>query len=266
VVGTVSVPSLNPSDAGVKARLEAAGLQVKVVADSASQTTNAVNMALVVTSSTVTPTNVGDKFQAVPVPVINWEQGLEDHFLLTTDDVTSHNTNPGTKETQINLLAADHPLAAGFGTGPRTVSSGTQLSWGVPTAAATIVASTMDDPKHGVIYGVEKGATLIDGFTKATARRVHFMMTDDTFVTLNADGLKLFDAAVNWALNLSPTGTQPKFNAVLLQGGRFTISWTGGGALESSTDLKTWTEVSGAGPDTYTGTPSDARRFFRVRK
>jgi hypothetical protein len=265
VVGAVSVPTLNPSDAGVRTRLEAAGFQVKVVADIDSATTNAINTALVVTSSTVGSANVADKFRTVPVPVLSWEAALEDNYLMTTDDATAHGSTVSTTETQVNILKADHPLAAGFPTGPLTVSSGTQLSWGVPAAAATLIASAVDEPTHAVIFGFEKGATLVDGATKAPARRVHFMMTDATFATLNADGLKLFDAAVAWAANLSPTGNQPVFKPVQLQGSQVTISWTGGGILESTTDFKTWSSVTGAGPDSYTTTASDSHRFFRVK-
>jgi hypothetical protein len=264
VVGTASVPTLNASDAGVKARLEGMGFQVKVIDAPSSQTSDATGKALIVNSSTVNSGDVANKFQTVPVPVINWEQALEDNYLFTLDTATTHNSTTSTTETQLNIVNANHPLAAGLPTGPLTVSSGTQFCWGVPAATATIIATTVDDPTQAAIYGFEKGALLVDGTTAAAARRVQFPGSDDSFATLNANGLKLFDAAVAWATGQQTT-TAPKFGPVQIQGGNVTITWVGGGALQSSTDLKTWTDVSGNPNGTYTTAATAAHSFYRVR-
>jgi hypothetical protein len=57
------------------------------------------------------------------------------------------------------------------------------------------------------IYVYEKGALLADG-TAAAGRRVYFGLYDDTFSALTADGLALFDAAVEWAAVSNPSVTR----------------------------------------------------------
>lgn len=55
------------------------------------------------------------------------------------------------------------------------------------------------------ITAVDAGGALTDG-TEAPGRRVNFPIQDVGFASLTDDGLKLFDAAVNWLLG---TGAQP---------------------------------------------------------
>src|SRR5205814_2956149 len=48
--------------------------------------------ALIITSSSVGSGNVGDKFQNVPVPIMNWENNLQDNYLFVGNDATNHGT------------------------------------------------------------------------------------------------------------------------------------------------------------------------------
>lgn len=198
-----AVAGPNPAEIALIARLESLGWQVSVVGDTPSVTSDADGKQVIVISSTVGSGNVGGKFTTAPVPIVNWEEALQDNLFLTTDEsgVTRGSTGG---QSQIEIANASHPLAAGLGAGLKTVVSSDQsFSWGSPAPGATIVATMADDPTHAAIYAYETGATLIDG-SKAAARRVHFLLTNDTFSELNADGLTLFDAAVVWASGIEP--------------------------------------------------------------
>ncbi|MDA1274666.1 MAG: Ig-like domain-containing protein [Verrucomicrobia bacterium] len=201
----VGSDTLNASDAGVKARMESLGWQVVPKLAIASQTSDADGKQIIITSSTVGSGDVGNKFRDVAVPVLNWEAALQDNYLMTLDqDTVTRGGTAGATETQVNIVKAGDPLAAGLSAGLKTVSAGADYTWGVPAASATIVATLAANADQAAIYAYEKGATLIDGTTKAPARRVHFLMTDNAFAALNADGLKLFDAAVVWASGIEP--------------------------------------------------------------
>lgn len=59
-----------------------------------------------------------------------------------------------------------------------------------------------------------------------------------------------------------------QFTQFSIQNGQLTMSWSGGGVLEESTDLKNWTPVSGAPAGTYTiavGTAAGAK-FYRTKQ
>ena len=203
VVGTVSIPTLNASDAGLKSRLESKGWQVTDIQAPVSTTASADGKQLVIVSSTVASGDVGDKFRNVTAPVIMWEQAVQDNFLATLDTATDHGTLAG--QTQINIVKTDHPLAAGLSTGVKAVTKEAQdYSWGVPNKNAVVVATIADNPNQAVIYGYDKGAILIDGTTPAPARRVMFFSGDNGFAAFTDDGIKLFDAAVEWASGIKP--------------------------------------------------------------
>jgi hypothetical protein len=204
LVGNVSVPVLNASDAGVKARLESQEWQVTVVPAPIATTANGDGKQLIVVSSTVSSGDVGDKFRNSAVPVLNWEQAVQDNFLMT---LNTDGTDRGTlaDQTQVSIVKADHPLAAGLSAGLKTATTNAQAySWGVPNQNAVIVATVADNPARALIYGYDKGAILIDGSTPAPARRVMFFSGDGGFAAYTEDALKLFDAAVQWASGIKP--------------------------------------------------------------
>lgn len=205
VVGTASIPNLNASDAGLKARLESRGWQVPVVQAPASTTLDGEGKQLIIVSSTVASGDVAAKFRDSAAPVILWEQAVQDDFLMT---LNTDGTDRGTlaDQTQLNIVNADHPLAGGLTAGVKTATTAAQpYSWGVPNANAVVIATLAGDPARAVIYGYEKGAILVDSSTAAPARRVLFFWGDDGFAASTEDALKLFDAAVDWASGITPS-------------------------------------------------------------
>jgi hypothetical protein len=73
------------------------------------------------------------------------------------------------------------------------------MSWGKPGLGATTIATIYGQPEKAAIFGYEKGATM-DYEALAPARRVMMFLNNDTFTNLSAAGLRLFDAAVAWAV------------------------------------------------------------------
>jgi hypothetical protein len=190
--------ALNAADTAVRDRLQnVLGKTVTVVAALGIAASAADGKDLIVISSTVSSGDVGNTFQTTPVPVLSWEQALQDNFNETLDTATDHGGAAATD--QINIISTSHPLAAGFPLGPLTISAGTfGFSWGLPNANAVSVATVVGTPGQVVLYGYETGASLMNGQT-APARRMNFPGDDNSFASLNANGLKLFDAAVAWA-------------------------------------------------------------------
>ena len=206
--------------------------------------------------------DVGNKFRTVSVPVINWEQAVQDNFLMTTDeaDVTRGSI---TAQQQINIVKAGHAMSAGLSTGVLTLfTAATDITYGKPASSAIIIAATADDASRAVIYGYDKDALLIDGSTKAPARRVHFLMTDNAFANLNSDGLKLFDAAVAWAANFTAKPQVPTLSFAW-SAGKLIITFEG--TLQSADKADgSYTDITGTSPMTIT--PSGVMKFYRAKR
>src|SRR5205823_3973608 len=125
-----------------------------------------------------------------PVPVMVWESALEDDFNFQAAGGATTNT-----QTQINIVNANHPLAAGFPAGLLTVTTSPQtFSEGTPVGAH-IVATQATDPTMALLYYYEKGEQGFNGFVMP-GRRVFFFFENNTASAVNAAGAKLFDAAV----------------------------------------------------------------------
>ena len=116
LTGTVllvaSSTTLSSADNAVRNRLQGLGFTVQVKAASATTSADATGKALVVVSSTVSPSNVGTKFRDVTVPVLTWEAEIYDDMQLTP----AGSTNFGTRSSQRNLTITSpgHPMAAGL--------------------------------------------------------------------------------------------------------------------------------------------------------
>jgi hypothetical protein len=133
---------------------------------------------------------------------------------------------------------------------------------------AKVIATTADGT-GSALFAVEKGAPLNTArIANAPERRVYFPMGNDSFLGINANGLKLFDAAIAWALNKQLTQPAPQLS-VSQVAGNINITWTNGGTLEWTTALvpgTTWTSTNDS-DGSYSEPVSTARmKFFRVRR
>jgi hypothetical protein len=256
--------AMNASDSGIKARLESFGYTVISVADGASQTAHAANKDLVVVSSTIGSGAVNVKFRDVTIPVINWEQALQDDFMMTLDDGAFRGTI--VTQTSLNIVNPDHPLAAGLEMGTHQIVTAAQTySWGVPNENAAVVATLVDNPDRALIYAYEPGSSMIGDFV-APARRIHLFLEDNTFAVLNEAGLRLFDAAIAYALQQDGDPAPPEFAAPTIVDGEIQLSWTGTGRLQEAPDVTgDWTDVTPApAGNSYSAPAAGARKFFRL--
>jgi len=249
VVGNVT---LSASDAMVKARMESMGFEVIVVAAAASQTADSILKEVVVESSTVASGDVGTKFQLVPVPVLNFEEANQDEYLGTTG--ADRGTSGG--HTNVVIVNSAHPMAAGLSGTVNVYGTAQTVGYGIPTASATIIAASEITPSQALIYGFDTGALLVDGATTAPARRV-FMFPLDTFTALTPNGVKLWDAALSWAVGrtlvVAPARPTLSFSKT---GDQLTLSWpvsAGNFTLKTSSVLGTGASWSSAGTPTVVG-------------
>jgi hypothetical protein len=153
---------------------------------------------LVILSSTIRSHDLLGAWRNVPVPLLTWENDLLDDLAMTGKRL---GTDFGAVETSryVWLVNAPHPMAAGLPAGVVDIyQKQAAMSWGKPGLGATTIATIYGEPDKAAIFGYEKGATM-DYEALAPARRVSFFLDNETFTNLSPAGLKLFDAAVDWA-------------------------------------------------------------------
>ena len=209
-------------------------------------------------SGTVEVNGIG-KFRNLAIPVIEWEASNVDAF-----GFQEANANPGTTgaQTQINIVDATHPLAAGFPAGLLTTSTSETYSQAQPVNAH-VVATLASDATQKVLFYYEKGEKGFADFVMP-ARRVFFFFQDNTAASATDAGWKLFDASVNWLLGIQSQAAAPVVS-ISRSGSSLTLSWTGGGKLQSTTSLAStvnWTDEAGASPVTLP--VNAAAKYYRV--
>jgi glucose/arabinose dehydrogenase len=188
--------TLTAADGAVRDRLQAGGHTVVVRSGGGATTADAAGKALVLVSSTVTSGNVNTKFRAVVNPVLTWESSLFDDLGMTGG---ASGTDFGTlsSQTEVDIVAPSHALAAGLSGRVAVISSPQTLSWGRPNGNAALVARPAGDTTRAVIFGYERGAAMPGG--SAPGRRGGFFLEDTTASALTTAGGSLFDTAVRWA-------------------------------------------------------------------
>lgn len=256
----------NTSDLLLQSRLESQGYYVELVGATTSDDTMATGKNLVITSSTVASGEVTEKFKNSAVPVINWEQALQDDYAMTTY-LGSGDRGTTAGQTSLEIVDAAHPLAAGLPAGVvQVVTAATDFAWGQPNTNAASVAKLVGTSNFG-IYGYDKGALLTDG-TPAPERRVQVFLTDNAAAIFTDNGWKLWDAAVNWAQNIA-VKLPPKLEPPTISGTNIVITWTGGvlqQALTLTGNAADWSDVPGNPTSPYSAPTSGApAKFFRVR-
>ncbi len=194
---TKAAPEIVAADAKAQEHLRTLGYVV-TFADQ-KDPVNVAGQDVVVISSGVSAHVVEAKFKAVPVPVVTWESYILPHMGLTGK---KEDADFGTKEGKnryLWMVNAPHALSAGLPAGLlNVVQKGGPMNWGRPGPGAIIIATLPGELDKSPLFAYERGATM-DGENLAPARRVMVFLDNTTFPMLNEAGLKLFDAAVQWA-------------------------------------------------------------------
>lgn len=216
-------------DAAVKAHLEALGATVDLAADS-DPDTRAAGEDLVVISASVNPHVLRAGYRNTAVPVFTWSATSYPHLGMTGPlrhkdfeiiEPTQHFAQSFT-DLYGYCVDANNPIARAAGLPAQMFGTlylqPTESNWARPGPGAQVVAIFEGNPDKAALFTYEKGATLEDGAV-APARRVGFYLGRDNFHLLTAAygpaaadpdqrtwyvGLKLFDAALAWAVSPPP--------------------------------------------------------------
>lgn len=186
-----------PFDQKIREHLEARGYAVTLHSQYAP-VSGAQGKDLVILSSTIRGRDLLGAYRHVAVPVLTWENDLYDDLSMTGKRA---GVDYGTveKSRYVWLVNAPHALAGGLPAGTVDIyQKQATMSWGKPGLGATTIATIYGEPEKAAIFGYEKGATM-DYESLAPARRVSFFLDNETFTNLSPAGLRLFDAAVDWA-------------------------------------------------------------------
>lgn len=168
---------------------------------------------LVIVAESVTSRKLLDKLNTVETPIINCEAHLQDDMGCTPKgtggdpgEPSDFNYGVRDKETQITIVMPEHPLAAGKKGNMTVYREPKQVNWGKVAESAEVIATLPGEKVAASIYVYKKGSKLYDGTTAAGLRVGFFLEDDDKTGTANLmteDGLRLFDAAVEFALSMN---------------------------------------------------------------
>ncbi len=198
----VSLP-LPSADEAIAQRLESRGYMVTRIDDEPANRPTAAQIAgmseLVIVSSTITSTNVGGDFRALPVPMIFWENAL-----LRSGRESLTDNGAVVSATAINITDNTHPITQGFATGVRQVfSAAANMSIGSGnTGPGTQTLAFRNGSTDRAIMVAEAGATVAANYV-TPARRAFLFFEDSSWQNATADAVTIMDRTVCWAMNIA---------------------------------------------------------------
>ncbi len=192
MIGSFDSPSAG--DQQIERRLRDRGFVITRFAD--TTTSAAANgVSAVIISSSSRGTLLAGTFRDVAVPVISMKVSVFDDMGLTGPERSVDFDEEDGAEIMIH--DERHPLGAGLkGTVIATTGS-VSMAWGHPAPMAMRIAGLSRNPAKFVVFAYEKGTAMV-GRT-APAKRVGFFATDGAAARFTPDGLRLFDASIDWA-------------------------------------------------------------------
>ncbi|MBB3779819.1 hypothetical protein FHY16_002589 [Xanthomonas campestris] len=197
-------PPGGSADPQVEAHLRKSGYDV-TIAEPGDQKIDVCRYDLILLSSTVRSNQVTTERKLISqlrnmgIPLVTWENDLLDDLRFTD---LRRDWDFGELETghYAWMVRAPHPLSAGIPAGLTTWTSARQpAGWGRPGLGADIIMTWPGEPEKSMLFAYERGATMDHEFV-APARRVFIGMDNNTFANLTDNGIKLFHAAISWAL------------------------------------------------------------------
>jgi hypothetical protein len=192
----ITPSALRTDDQRIRALLQTKNMIV-TLGDDVGPATQATGMDLIVISGSVSSVAVGTKYTNSTLPILTLEAfGFANMGMSGPTQDTDYGS---TDLTDVVIAIPGHPLAAGFPAGNLTVvTAATRLGWGVVGPMATRVATMVGMPNRAAIFSYEPGQMMVG--LVAPARRVGFFPISPTPNLLNAAGLRLLDAAVDWII------------------------------------------------------------------
>jgi hypothetical protein len=206
---------MQPLDVTMKARLEAKGLIVDAIVDATSTAAMMMDKAVIVISNSVDRRKLFDaggqpKFRDVRVPAIVMKDGVIEVMGMGAGPDGGYSTPVG--QTSLTIVTPGDALAAGLMGNVRVyttmegascppcylhhVQSSDRIIYAFPGPAAKVIATVVGQAKQAAIFAYDSGAMMVG--LPAPAKRMGFFIHRDT--DYSADGLKLFDAALDFLL------------------------------------------------------------------
>jgi hypothetical protein len=168
--------------------------QVALVSDALVTAQSVVGSDLVVISSSAESGPLQSKLRDIAIPVLCVEDA--EFSLMGMATSGGHDANVS----QVTIVAAGSALV-GAATGMVTFSGMPgDLGWAAGTNPATVVvgATMPGNATHAAIFGYPRGAQMAG--MVAPARRGGFAIRETLAASLNAAGIRLFDAILEWVL------------------------------------------------------------------
>ncbi|MBN1996800.1 T9SS type A sorting domain-containing protein [candidate division KSB1 bacterium] len=181
-----------------------------VYLDNSSKMTDSLGLDkdLVVISSTILSTDIGNFYYDKAVPVLTWESGMYGKLGIATGG-----GNITIQETFLIITAEGHPAMGDF-TGEIevllnspmevTLVETSQYSENLQPLAEMI----MDDGSpRTAIFAIDEGATLLDG-SAAPARRIGFFFRDKTAEEAADEALAILGHCLKWTAGIDETSVE----------------------------------------------------------
>jgi hypothetical protein len=199
VVGTIPLVG---TDVVIRDALQARGLTVQEVQESAATVADAEGKQLVVLSFSMQSTSLKADFTDVHAPILVLE-----HFLLPRLGMTTNEGHGFQNKLTAITLNGDSALTAGLSGSVTVYQRVGEMFWGIPGPGAIKVATAEGHPERSFIFAYPPGAMMVS--KPAPNKRVHFFFAvhapppvKDLY--LNENGLKLLTAALDWSLSPPP--------------------------------------------------------------
>ncbi len=182
-------------------RLQDKGFRVDRETDTSVSADDLEDVVAIVMSASTDSASVRMNLAQAPtlaIPIVAMDENLEPFLNLVGPAAEERGT---TDQTQVTLIAdADPALTAGLSGTVTVYATAFGIAWGVPGPGALRVATVNGNPNEVAIYAYPKGAMMAND-TVAPAKRVFFFVRESAEEDiLTEDGLKLFEAAVTYAV------------------------------------------------------------------
>lgn len=192
----------NASENATRAHLERRGFVVAVVSADRLKTADAAGQTLIIAGPGVGQSEAKvAALKDAAVPLLTMRNGAMAAVGMT-GNTHDHFSSHFKSLTELQLVRVDHPLAAGLSGTVKVATRAGRFSYAKQiegTEAVRIAIPEAGFEDRTVLFGYERGARMFAG--TAPARRVAFFAGHYLpFSELTPEGLKLFDAAVDWLL------------------------------------------------------------------
>ncbi len=202
----------------LNARYGAGSVNYMAATSAALDGSSANGFDLIVISESVSSSDIRSKYEDTTVPLINWENAIPDDG----DGEFQMSEGKGTVLEQTQIVISETveapflPLTAGLSGTVTIFSAGATIQVGKGELGLGVaqIATSVDDDSFSTLFAVDVGGALLgDGLAPepatspetAASRRVMFPLWRAGFSDLNDNGIKLFNASIDWLLDISST-------------------------------------------------------------